>query len=395
MKVLFINTLYYPNIVGGAERSVQFLAEALVHESHNSVVISTMPGTGVQTGEVNGVKVYYVGLKNFYWPFRDKQNPALLKPFWHLIDSYNPFMAKEVDKIIEKERPDVVHTNNLAGFSVTVWPVVKRRGLSLVHTIRDYYLLCPASNMFKHNSNCEKQCGICRIYSKPRGYYSNLVNVVVGNSKFILEKHILQGLFPSAKQRVVFNAYKSNSVPVISRKHKPMRFGYIGQLNQAKGVEFILKAIMNSNIENFTLDVAGRGNPEYENYLKKQSTSNVCFLGFVQPENFFSQIDVLFVPSLWHEPLPRTIFEAYSYGIPVVGSNRGGIPELIEEGRTGFLFDPDRPEEFLKIIVKLVNNPDLVYNMREACLKKAEEFTPERIIKQYLQVYFESLEKDC
>lgn len=60
MKIAIINTLYYPNVVGGAGRSVQFLAEALVKKGHEVVVICTAPEQGIQTEQLNGAKVYYL-----------------------------------------------------------------------------------------------------------------------------------------------------------------------------------------------------------------------------------------------------------------------------------------------------------------------------------------------
>jgi hypothetical protein len=66
LKILFVNTLYTPNGMGGTDRAVQVLAEGLTKAGHRVVVVSTAPERGVRTGTVNGVKVYYVGLKNFY-----------------------------------------------------------------------------------------------------------------------------------------------------------------------------------------------------------------------------------------------------------------------------------------------------------------------------------------
>jgi glycosyltransferase involved in cell wall biosynthesis len=78
LKILFINTLYTPNLIGGIERAVQLLAESLAREGHQIVVASTAPERGVRTATVNGVKVYYVSLKNFYWPFGEKENHRAL-----------------------------------------------------------------------------------------------------------------------------------------------------------------------------------------------------------------------------------------------------------------------------------------------------------------------------
>lgn len=389
MKILLVNTLYYPNVIGGAERSVQFLAEALLRKDHEVIVVSASLNRGIQVNEVNGVKVYYVGLKNLYWPFNQKQNSDLLKSLWHLLDIYNPLMAREVDRIMTIEKPDVVHTNNLSCFSVAVWRTAKARKLPLVHTLRDYYLLCPKSTMFSKGKNCEKQCKLCWLYSILRRKYSRLVDIVVGISRFILEKHISLGYFPRSRTEVIFNAYepKKFGYQTIKDRQSYIRFGYIGRLHPTKGIEVVLKAVRMLPEGTWSLSIAGRGSVEYEKYLKENSLDNIKFMGFVQPEDFFSQIDVLIVPSLWHEPLGRTVCEAYFYGVPVIGSKRGGIPELIEEGETGFLFDPDRPEELARIMTTFIQKPEFIDVMSDNCFEKAREFTPKRIVERYIQVY--------
>jgi glycosyltransferase involved in cell wall biosynthesis len=105
----------------------------------------------------------------------------------------------------------------------------------------------------------------------------------------------------------------------------------------------------------------------------------------VRPEEFFAQIHLLVVPSLWHEPLGRIVLEAQANLVPVIASRRGGIPELIEEGKTGFLYEPDHPAELLEILRSLT--PGECERMRDNCMTKREEFAPERIAGEYLKVY--------
>ena len=387
MKILIVNTLYYPNIIGGAERSVQFLAENLVKAGHEIVVVSAMPEAGCRTDMVNGVKTYYVGIKNLYWPFA-KKKPKFLKPFWQLIDAYNPFMAREVDRILEIEQPELVHTNNISCFSVAVWSIVKKRGLPLVHTLRDYYALCPDSSMYRKGKNCDQPCWSCNLYSLAKHRASHYVDTIVGISRFILEKHLQFSLFPNADSAVIFNAYENHRLlPPQQSTSEKLRIGFIGRLRAVKGIERLLAVVSQIPSDKIELIVAGSGTERYEDKLKQMSGENIRFVGFIAPEDFFGQIDVLVVPSLWNEPLGRTVFEAYAYGIPVIGASRGGIPELIEEGRTGFLFDPDKAEELVALLNRFLASHNLAANMREACFDKAKDFLPSNIVAQYLAVY--------
>ena len=85
----------------------------------------------------------------------------------------------------------------------------------------------------------------------------------------------------------------------------------------------------------------------------------IRFLGRVDdPGRVLAEIDALVVPSVWEEPLSRTIFEAYGAGVPVIVSNRGGNPEAVDVGATGFVVDPEQPEAFGSRPSSWCNFPD-------------------------------------
>jgi len=390
VKILLISTNYHSNIVGGGQRSVQFLAEGLIDMGHEVIVVSACSEGPDRVEVVNGVKVYRLGLVNLYWPFGERKKPSLLKPFWHLIDIYNPWMARKVGRILDNMRPDCVHSNIITGFSVAVWREVKARKLPLVHTLRDYYLLCVRSSMYRNGENCKAQCRICRPYALLRRRATVWTDAVVGNSQFILDRHLGLGYFARTSLRqVIYNVYEPKSkLHRTCRDSGPLRLGYLGRLHSSKGVKFLLQTFTHLSKGLWELWIGGCGSVEYETYLKSHFASpNVHYLGFVRPEHLFAQIDVLVIPSLWHEPLARTIFEAYAHGVPVIGSNRGGTPEIIDEGKTGFIFDPDEAGSLDAAIIRFLNEPDLACKMRPAVLAKAREFLPKRIVSAYLQVY--------
>ncbi len=111
------------------------------------------------------------------------------------------------------------------------------------------------------------------------------------------------------------------------------------------------------------------------------------FLGFVRPKDFFPEIDVLVVPSLWHDISPKVIDEANEYGVPVISSNRGGMVEKVEEGRTGFLFDPDYPSSLTEKMQRFIRKPDTINYMQAACLERVKELTAEKQAELFLEVY--------
>lgn len=129
-----MNTLYPPLIVGGAEKSVALLAEALVRSGDEVSILSLSPGPDIRIEERNGVLVYRLPLRNIYWPFERKTTLNIVaKALWQLRDAWNLRAAEEAGRILDIERPDVVHTNNISGFSVAIFGEVRRRNMRLVH----------------------------------------------------------------------------------------------------------------------------------------------------------------------------------------------------------------------------------------------------------------------
>jgi glycosyltransferase involved in cell wall biosynthesis len=220
---------------------------------------------------------------------------------------------------------------------------------------------------------------------------SREVTSVVGNSGFILNFHLDHGYFPGAKNReVIFSAYTPNALPSTGNipKDRALRLGYLGQLAPNKGLDRLLACVRKLPRDEYQLWVGGKGNESHVHCLKtRYRAPNIYFLGFVAPDRFFQHIDVLVVPSLWNDPLPRNIFEAYSNGVPVIGSNRGGIPEIIDIGTTGFIFDPDHSDMLLSLLAKIKHTPDLLAQMRRNCFIKSQEFLPEPSLSKYLDIY--------
>jgi len=384
MKVLLINSFYHPNVLGGAEISVQHLAEGLRLAGHEVVVVCL--GTEASVTDVNGVKVYRVPLFNVYFPFVNRP-PWPARLLWNLIDIYNPIMARRVGKILESERPDVVHTNILLGFSCAVWREVSKRDIRLVHTIRDHLLLCPRSQMNKRGSNCIRQCLSCNMFSVVKKLMNVHVDTVVGISEYILNRHLSLGWFRNASRDVVFNSFSAVDAKSQRDVDNVLRFGFIGRITEFKGIELLLRSFLplGGNIE---LVVAGSGEDDYVEKMKAIAQgAKVKFLGFVERKEFYGQVDVVIMPTLMQEPLGRAILEAYAYGVPVIASRRGGIPEIIEEGQTGFLFDPDKDGELQRCLEQVVRGSWQRDRMSVACVRKSQEFREDVIAGKYIDVY--------
>ncbi len=365
MKILFINSLYEPNVIGGAETILRSHVSALHAKGHAVAVLTLDPNPGLTSDFVDGVRVWRVGLKNTYWPFGGGKPPGWKRALWHFTDIYNPLMKSVVTKVVQTESPDIVCTHNLTGWSVAVWSELSRLGTPIVQVLHDPYLICPRSNMYNNGTPCRRQCLKCRAMRLLHPHLSNQVSAVVGVSSFILDNLVRYGYFSSVPIReVIHNARDMGTAGKIGEpKRQPsdgrVTFGFIGSLMASKGIELLLDSFVGHAPDSWSLVVAGSGKKDYETYLKSRYRHDrVNFIGRVLPETFFNQVDFTVVPSLWDDTFPGVVFESFFFGVPVLGSNRGGIPEMVREGDNGALFDPEDPEGLIASMAAVADRID-------------------------------------
>ena len=380
MRILIFNELYYPNKCGGAEISTQLLAEGLVKLGHE-VHVCTSTDTEKKI-LINGVNVHFIKQANIYWSYIHDRIPAYKKIFWHLLDSHNLLNKRRINKVIENINPDIIHTNVISGFSCIIWECANRHNIPIVHTLRDYYLMCVRATMFHKNINCIHQCLFCRTTSMLKKKMSKHVNAIVGISSFILNKHIKNGYFSNTKiQRTIPNAVGEINTLNIKNQRKKI-IGYLGRISPSKGIELLIQSFLSINHEEYTLHIAGDGNPNYHNYLKdKYISTSIKFVGRVDSNIFLKEISLLVVPSLWHEPFGRVVIEAQAANCPVFVSNRGGMPELINEnnGRVFYLEQENSLTNLLKEFIedKINLSPSIDYN----------KYSENKIAEEYEYIY--------
>ncbi|MBI4587666.1 MAG: glycosyltransferase [Candidatus Rokubacteria bacterium] len=298
-------------------------------------------------------------------------------------------MLRSVRRILEIERPDVVHTHNVTGFSPAIWKEVKRHGVPLVHTLHDHQLSCFRTALYRRGRACTSRCFDCRVVARSKKPLSAAVDAVIGVSHSVLDHHDHLGFFPRARRRrVIPNASPVPPCAERRRASDALRVGYLGQLHPGKGIELLLCATEGLTQGRWEVKVGGRGAEDYVRTLRERfECPSVRFLGFVRPDDFFREVDVLVVPSIWTEAAPMVIREAYARGVPVVGSNRGGVPELVEEGETGVVFDPDRPETLRRALERLMGDRSLLARMGERAVARAAEAVPAVVARRHVDLY--------
>jgi glycosyltransferase involved in cell wall biosynthesis len=348
MRILLANTLYpstaHPEIRGGAETFSKRLCEALVARGHFVRVVRCGPVRGRWEAEkTNGVEIATLPVRNVYSPWQNRSENPLARAIWHFLDDRMP-ASPDFDAILDEFRPDVLHSNVLPGLTTGLWSRARARGIPIVHTLHDYYLTCVRSLRFSGGDRCASTCTSCRVLTGHRRRAAALVDTVVSVSERTLAVHRENGVFSGDIQSVVIRnppPKVESQVEAIDASDRPLVFGFLGRSCIEKGSFDLAEAFKDVPRARARLVIAGHADDETRKRIMEEAgTAEVSFLGFVSPESFFRQIDVMVLPSLWEEPSPMTIGESFAYARPVVGARRGGIPELIDDERTGWLYEP-------------------------------------------------------
>ncbi|MGI4798695.1 MAG: glycosyltransferase [Janthinobacterium lividum] len=391
MKIVFVNSLYAPNGAAGAETTLRLLASSLKERGHDCSVVTLSPASPASTGTVDGIPIFYLPLANVYWPWGSSR-PKALRPVFQFLEADNPVMRRRLSAILEQIRPDVMHAHNLQGFSASAWTAAARLGIPIVQTLHDYYAACVRSAMWRPaRGNCTGLCTECRLFSQPRRRLSRLPQAVTCVSRRMFDRLHNAGAFPdagTARQPVVIirgNNARDALPAAATWLDGPLRLGFLGRLDQSKGLENLIAAVKRMSPDAATLRIAGSGLATYVDDLRRVAAGapNITFVGHVDPAEFFPTLDLLVVPSVWEEPLGRVFHEALAYGVPSLASPLGGLAEAIIDGQTGFVLadvGSDALFERLHVLATVSWNREA---MSEACRAAAAAYAPTRIARQY------------
>lgn len=391
LKILIVNTLYPPDIMGGAEVSVSLLAEAFMRNGHQVAVVCLQQAGDVSVGDRNGIRTYRVQIDNTYWPFGQTRKPPRLERLrWHLRDTWNRRAAKRFGAILDTEKPDVVHTNNLTGFSVSLWAEAKRRSIRVVHTLRDYSLICKRSTLFSNGDTCKERCLACKTMTMPYLYASRMVDAVVSNSQYVLDRHLKVGFFPGAPHKVVYNIADASAGLAPPSPDADLTFGFIGRIEPEKGIEVVLKAVSLLPDLGWQLKIAGKGLEAYVRELKgRYGNPRIKWLGFVKSAEFYPAVDVCLISSVWPEPLPRTLIESINAGRATICSTAGGIPEISHFSTTLGSYEPSDHHKLAELMKQAISEAPKWKQTFPPRPDFAASFTPEAVTGQYIDVYLE------
>ena len=397
LHIVIANNIFPPHMAGGAELIVSYLAREVAARGHQVTVMSTCaPEMEPYPDEVvDGVRVVRFFPKNIYWSFDRSPRPAWKKAVWHLRDSWNRDAARRMRLLFAQCPPAVLHTHVIDGLSASIWRTARGMGAGVIHTAHDYHLICPRAFMLTPEWRlCTSPSFACRSYTRWHARTTRWVDVFASPSRFLIDKHRQLGLSVGAMQVI------SNGIPLpdpLSVRasdrgfQEPLRLLLAARMTVEKGVRVLLEAMRLIPPDvNVTLDIAGRGALADEVVSAAQADPRIRFHGYVSGDakaRLFRASDVLVLPSLWYENAPVVIVEAGAYGMGVIGSDIGAIPEFVVPRETGLLFKVGDAADLAASIIEVARGRSLLRTFRENGQRLAARFTVEAMTDRYIEQY--------
>lgn len=370
MKILSINVYNYNR--GGSE-TVYFNTSRLLEEHGHKVSYFTLKW------DENLPSPY-----SAYFPESKETRRGMLRPLSNIVNYFYHFeAARNLERLIADERPDIAQVHLIWGqLTPSILRVLKRAGIPVVLTAHDHRIICPASVLRNGRGEACMQCEGSKFYKcvsntcckgskglsammAAEQYFRNIffnpsrnISSIIYVSRFSEDVHTRYmprlGELPST---VLYNFSKTFAQE--PKSHAPARddrrFMYFGRLIAEKGVMTLIKAF--EKLPDLRLQIVGSGTDEevFKKYVADRRLSNIEFLGFKQGKELERLTrDAYFVvlPSECYENNPLTIVESYSMATPVIGAEIGGIPEIVEDGITGYRFTPGNVESLVDALTK-------------------------------------------
>ncbi|MDD3014114.1 MAG: glycosyltransferase family 4 protein [Candidatus Gastranaerophilales bacterium] len=400
MRVVVASKFYYQR--GGLESYLFKISEILKSYNHEVIPFSTTYSKNIDS-EYKRFFAEYMEIGNIRKTAVWERTKALFKILYNL-DAMHKF-----SQLLDYTKPDLIWGFGIhRHISPSIFIEAQNRSIPVIHRLSDYSLICPDSRLIKGDGSncCELLCSnnsylnaikykcvrqtkglssgknpslLASIVGATEMYlhnkfklYINNVDKFIAPSKFLM-KTVIKGGIPEKK---------ITHIPIFidTGKYRPEYISqpymaYVGRLSCEKGLPILLEAM--SRLKHHKLFIIGDG-PErskLEQIKEQKNLVNVKFLGSMfdeQLNRIIRNSRLVVVPSTWYENSPHVILEAFALGKPVLGARIGGIPEYIEEGISGMLYEYNDVDELTEKINMLMEQQSLCEEMGRAARKITE-----------------------
>lgn len=406
MKILMVNKFLYPN--GGSETYIFELGKQLQKMGHE-VQYFGMEHPDRCVGNNAGA---YTSNMDFHSSGKAGGLTAKLAKLTYPFKIIYSFEArKKIRLVLEDMKPDVVHLNNI-NFQITPSIIYEiktwNKDCKIVFTAHDYQWVCPNHMMYTADAsgvshvceeciggrylnctkhNCIHSSKVKSMLGSIEGYYYKwrktygMVDAVIAPSKFLYDKLATDAVLRD-KLTMMHNFLTVTDKPgkVTADEEYVL---YFGRFSQEKGVRTLIEVC--KRLPEIDFVFAGSG-PLVSDMSGITNIRNVGFKSGDELRELISGARFSVYPSEWYENCPFSVMESQMYGTPVLGADIGGIPELIDVGRTGELFAAGDADALEKAIYDMWTNSAKLDEYTANCAKlefdNVEEYT-EKLMKVY------------
>lgn len=386
MKILLVNKFFYPK--GGAE-TVFFQEREFLRNKGHEVIEFTMNHPDNIRSDYSDYFVRNVDYKKKYDLGIVKKITEYSSISINFV--HNRKATHKIRKLIKEEKPDIAHLHNVYHqLTPSIIPVLKKTGIKVALTLHDYKLICPNYLMLTRGAICERCRGKHFWHAIPNqceqgsyagsfllaaeAYWHKWANSYDGVDLFIAPSQFMAEIMtcwriPKEKMFVLHNGI---DVKIFAYTGEDEGYAvYFGRISREKGVETLLRAhkLLNQSIP---LKIIGTGTTAEDLRKKYKDADFVGFKHGKELHDLLSKAAFVVVPSEWYENCSMAVLEAMAFGKPVIGAHVGGIPEQIQDGITGLLFEMGSAEDLAQKMRLLAENVQLRKEMGKAARTKLE-----------------------
>jgi glycosyltransferase involved in cell wall biosynthesis len=321
---------------------------------------------------------------------------------------YSRRAKKAVAELIASERPDIVHVHNLYPFfSASVVVACREGGVPVVMRCPNYRLICPEGLHLCRGDICERCCGGREYWCVLRNCRHNILESLayalrnaVARKWRLFRDNVTLYLPPTefVKRRLVDAGFPEKRIIVVPNMVSVPDSGtdasddgeyvvYAGRISPEKGIDTLLTSARQTG-----LPVRLAGDYSGMPGIVKTEPANAQFTGHLNRDQlggFYGNARFSVVPTVCFESFGLVVAEAMSHGLPVIASRIGGLPEIVEDGVTGLLFEPGNAEDLAEKMKLLWDNPDLCRQMGQAGREKAVREYSENVHYERLMAVYE------
>lgn len=391
MTICLVNNLFPPVASGGTEAVIQTTIDLLRRHGHRVVLITTQATSPTDkkwtVEQSEGLTIYRFRPRNLYYYTDGGQQPVWKKILWHAIDSANAYDRDILYEILQIEKPDAVHGHNLKGMSYTLPGVCAALGLPYVHTLHNYQLLHPYGTfMLEDVPPLFRPSIAAHLYQwQNRRLFQN-TQVVISPSALPFKLHQQAGFFTSVQGTILPSPIEiPNHTITAPSPSVILRLVYFGALEMHKGIQDLLAAVQGLPNNNWSLDIYGTGS--LANSLKTTTNKNIHWHGYINDKSVLATYDALVYPSRCWETQGLAMAEALAHGTPVIASRIGSIPETIQDGRNGFLYEAGQTSELQQVLSDCQRDPSKLQTLRSAARASAEAYAVSTYEQKLLAIY--------